>query len=250
MPPIIDAHVQVGRNTLLWSHARRELESAGVVSAMLSASPDSPHLDDDRELPLALARPGGPFALYYIGGRPFCDTMPGPPKLPEDIAEYDGVYWHCALSPSLDYGGSRSYGYWDDRDVGTVIEATGVLPVLERLQELRLPVRMQEHLPVVEAVRERLPRLRLIIPSLGRTTGGVTAVTKRMAGDPRVWFDTSNTELNEAVVKRLGYERLLYASSYPSGTPAENIRRVKLLRISPTQQQAILGENLLRLLNR
>jgi len=250
MPPIIDAHVQVGRNTLLWSQLRRELEGAGVLTAVLSASPHSPHLDDDRTLPLDLARPGGPFALYYVGGQPFCDTVFGPPGLPHDIAEYDGVSWHCVLSPSLDYGGSRSYGYWDDRDAGTVLESSGALEALQRLEELDLPLRMQEHLPVVEAVRERLPRLRLIIPSLGRTTGGVTAATRRLAGDERVWFDTSNTELNEALVKRVGFERLLYASDYPAGSPAENIRQVRLLRIPAEQQQAILGGNLLRLLAR
>lgn len=247
-PIIIDSHVHVGRTHARWDETWPRLEAAGIDAAVLAADPNSPNLDDERALPAALARPGGPYALWYIGGDPFSGIRLGPPKLPPSLDDYDGVEWHCYFSPRLDYGSSSDIEAAAAAEVLSSPAAGGALDALETLLAKGLPVRLTEDLPTTLALIDRCPEGRFIIPHMGLRNGGTSRVTNALAGNPNVCFDTSVVEPNEGMVERVGWRRVLFGSDAPAGDPAWSIRQVRQLKLPPEQIEAILGGNAQRLL--
>ncbi len=249
-PITIDSHVHVGRTHARWAETLPLLEAAGIDAAVLSADPDSPNLDDERDLPAALSARDGPYALWYIGGDPVSGIRRGPPPLPRDLDGYRGVEWHCYFSEAFDYGSS------DDLAAATaaeLLQSSDSLPALEALEALvarGLPVRLTENLPTTLALIERCPDGRFIIPHMGLRNGGTSRVLNALASNANVYFDTSVVEPNEGMVERVGWQRVLFGSDAPTGDPARAIRRVRELNIPPQQVQAILGENAQRLLER
>ena len=244
-PLVIDSHVHVGRNESRWETVRPSLEAVGIDTAVLSADPESYDLRGDRSIGGDLARPGGPFGLWYISGNPFGGYRLAEPLLPRSLDDYDGVDWHCWFSDAYDYGSSdalaEAQALLDSADACRALEA------LEALFEAGLPVRLTESLPFTLALIELFPSARFIIPHMGLRNGGCARVLNALAESPRVYFDTSVVQPNEGMVRTVGAHRVLFGSDTPTGDLARAIREVRSLDLPPGEIEAILGGNAQRL---
>jgi len=247
---VIDSHVHVGRNESRWETVRPLLEAVGIDTAVLSADPEAYDLRGDRSLGGDLARSGGPFGLWYVGGDPFGGYRLVDPLLPPSLDDYDGVDWHCWFSDAHDYGSSDEVAIAEARDLLDSLDARRALEGLEAILAAGLPIRLTESLPFTLALIKRFPAGTFIIPHMGLRNGGVSRVLNALAADPRVYFDTSVVEPNEGMVGTVGWERVLLGSDAPSGDPARAARDVRSLNLPAEQIAAILGENAQRVFGR
>jgi len=247
-PLVIDSHVHVGRNASRWEAVRPTLEAVGIDTAVLSADSESYDLRGDRGIGGDLARPGGPFGLWYVGGDPFSGYRLPEPLLPHSLDDYDGVDWHCWFADAHDYGGADALA--DAQALLGSTDARRALEALEAIFEADLPVRLTESLPFTLALIERFPERAFIIPHMGLRNGGCSRVLNALAANPRIYFDTSVVQPNEGMVRTVGAHRVLFGSDAPGGDPARAIRDVRSLNLPPEQITAILGGNAQALLRR
>ena len=246
-PIVIDSHVHVGRNQARWSSVRPALEAVGIDTAVLSPDPDSHDLRGERGIGGELARPGGPYGLWYIGGSPFAGYRSGEALLPPSLDDYDGVDWHCWFSAGYDYGGSGEAELADARAFLESSVSWEALTALEAAVAARLPVRLTESLAFTLALLESFPLGTFIVPHLGLRNGGVSRVLNALAERRRTLFDSSLVEPNEGIVALIGAERMLLGSDAPNGEPGKAVRDVRNLHVAPDDMAAILGENARRL---
>ncbi|MGQ9732341.1 MAG: amidohydrolase family protein [Candidatus Zipacnadales bacterium] len=249
-PIIIDSHVHVGRNENRWERIRPLLERVGIDTAVLSADPESYDLIGDRSIGGDLARPGGPYGLWYIGGNPFGGYRRAVPLLPPRLSDYDGVEWHCYFTESYDYGRTDEVAFASAQEFLNSSEAQKALEALEIIVACGLPIRLTESFGFTLALAERFAQAIFIIPHMGLRNGGVSRVLNTLADRPHVYFDTSIVEPNEGMVERVGFRRVLLGSDIPTGDPARAVRDVRNLNLAHEKINAILGENARRLFER
>jgi len=248
--PIADARVHVGRTQTTYPQVRRALRQAGVDTALLCADPESPQLSDDVALPLDLAQPAGPYACYYVGGNPFGGHRRGEIRIPPNLERYAALYLHCFLSESYDFGGAVTTSEWDPGLLRAAVERPDLARLLDRAAELTMPTWLCEHFPLTLGLVERFPDNVFVIPRMGQMNGGTATVIKALGDDENVCFDTAGGEVHEALVKRLGYQRVLFASGYPYDDPSRCLDMVGALDLPDEQIAAMMGDNLLRLIQR
>jgi len=248
--PIIDARVHVGRTQTTYPQARRELQRAGVDTALLCADPQSPQLSDDVSLPLDLARPEGPYACYYVGGNPCGGHRRGAIRIPHNLDRYSALYLHCFLSPSHDFGGAVTTADWDPGSLRQTVEREDLAQLLHRAADLGTPTWLCEHFPITLSLIERFPDNVFVIPKMGQMNGGTAPVINALADNENVCFDTAGGEVHEALVKRLGHQRVLFASGYPYDEPRRCLDMVSALDLPDEQIGAVMGGNLLTLIRR
>ena len=248
--PIIDARVHVSRTIAPWPRAREALRRAGIDSALLTAHPESPQLSDDITLPLDVAGPDGPWAALYVGGNPFSGHRRGRISVPRDLDHYHALHIRCFLSPSLDFGGATTSSMWEPAELQAAVGREDVGALIEAAHALGMPVWLTEHFPVTLGLIDRFPHVRFVIPKMGAMNGGAAQVINALAGQDNVHFDTSCGDLHEAVVRRVGAQRILLASGHPYNDPAEALDQVGRLDLPDDDIAALAGGNLLRLLPR
>lgn len=133
-------------------------------------------------------------------------------------------------------------------------------PIYKRCEELGLPIVFHMgYDPVSPIVRhampydlnelsERYPKLKII----GAHMGGNYAwedVLYRLAGNRNVWFDTAFVsrvmprELFEAIVKKHGTDRILFASDLPWADPKDAIEAIERLDITDDEKERIFWKN-------
>lgn len=248
--PIVDARVHVSRTTSQWPRVHETLRRAGVDTALLSAHPESPQLSDDIALPLDLARDEGPYAALYVGGNPYSGHRRGPIVVPAKIERYSALQIRCFFSPSLDFGGATTSAQWDPDAIDAVVGRDDIAELLDAAEAHQMPVWLTEHFPVTLALIERFPAVRFIIPKMGAMNGGSAAVLNALAGHSHICFDTSCGELQESIVKKIGFRRILLASGYPFNEPADALEQLCSLKLPDEEIEAMAGGNLLQLIER
>jgi len=248
--PIIDARVHVSRTSSNWAKAREALRRAGADTALLSAHPESPRLSDDLRLPLDVAGDDGPYPVYYLGGNPFNGHLRGQAKVPPNFDRYRALQIRCFLSPSPDFGGAVTSANWDPEALDALLGREDLAAFITRAGELGMPIWLVEHFPLTLNIIDRYPEQIFVIPKMGQMNGGTTQVLKALGDAENVYFDTSLGELHESIIKRVGYERVLLASGYPFNEPRECLDQVSALNLPDEQIEAIMGGNVLRLLQR
>jgi Amidohydrolase len=245
---IIDSHVHVGRNEARWDETRPMLEALGIDTAVLAADGGSASLDGDRGLPGVLSRPGGPFALWYIGGEPFSGIEVGPAELPRDLEDYQGIEWHCWFSAGYDYGsGADEVAAAEAEQLLGSEAARTAWEGLDEVVERGFPIRLTESLPVTVAIVARYPQATFIVPHMGLRNGGTARVMRALARNEQVYFDTSAVEPDEALVRRVSAARVLFGSDAPAGDVAWALRGVRALDVPADDLALILGGNAERL---
>ncbi len=248
--PIIDARVHVSRTIAPWPRARETLRRAGIDTALLTAHPESPQLSDDITLPLDVAGPDGPWAALYVGGNPFSGHRRGPIRVPHDLERYHALHIRCFLSPSLDFGAATTSSTWEPEELQAAVGREDLGALIEAAHALGMAVWLTEHFPVTLELIDRFPQVRFVIPRMGAMNGGAAQVVNMLARYDNVYFDTSCGELHEAVVRRIGAQRILLASGHPFNDPAEALDQVGHLDLPDDDIAAIAGGNLLGLLPR
>lgn len=246
--PIIDARIHLSRSTYPWAQAQKVLRAAGVDTALVTAHPDSPRLAEDLGLPLDIATPDGPWAAYYLGGNPFAGYRRGPVRIPDNFDRYHALHIRSFLSPSLDFGAATTAALWDPERTEEALAHEGLAEIIQAAQARGMPVWLTEHFPVTLALIERFPQGRWVIPRMGAMNGGSAAVINALAENPNVYFDTALGDLHESIVRRLGHQRILFASGYPFNEPSWSLDQVGRLKLPDEEIAAIAGGNLLELL--
>jgi len=247
--PILDAHLHLGRAHLPAGEAEGMLAACGAAGAAVFADPESGDLEGDNRYVLSAAR-GKPllFPYLYVGGNPYDGPGGGltlPP--PSALEGYRGIKWHCWFTPAHDSGGGP-LGMPPGEAEGAV-GSPGVAALMEAAAGKGLPVCLEEHFQLTLLFVALYPRTRFIIPHMGMLNGGAGAVLAALAGRGNVWFDTSLAAPDAAVIRRLGADRVLFGSDHPYGHPATSLARLRSLRLPPSDEEKVLGGNLLGLLN-
>lgn len=108
---------------------------------------------------------------------------------------------------------------------------------------------------VCELLAQEYPDVNFIIPHLGSFADdwrAQLAVIDHLVRHPNIYADTSGVrrfDLLEQAVKRAGATKLLFGSDGPWLHPGVELAKIKALRLSPLQENLILGENFLNLIS-
>jgi len=109
---------------------------------------------------------------------------------------------------------------------------------------------------VVDMLAPQYPDVNFIIPHLGSFTDDWKAhqqVIYQIARYPNVYADTSAVRQFDYLVqavRRAGARKLLFGSDGPWTHPGLELHKIRLLRLSPDQEEMLLGGNTIRLLRR
>lgn len=107
---------------------------------------------------------------------------------------------------------------------------------------------------ILELLAEEYPDVTFIIPHLGSFADdwrAQLAITDHLIRHPNIYADTSGVrryDLLEQAVRRAGPHKILFGSDGPWLHPAVELAKIKALRLSPADEQLILGDNFLRLI--
>jgi predicted TIM-barrel fold metal-dependent hydrolase len=105
-----------------------------------------------------------------------------------------------------------------------------------------------------ELLAQEYPDVSFIIPHLGSFSDdwrAQLAVIDHLARHPNIYTDTSGIrrfDLLEQAVRRAGARKILFGSDWPWLHPGVELAKVKALDLPPSDEQLVLGGNLLRLI--
>jgi uncharacterized protein len=126
----------------------------------------------------------------------------------------------------------------------------------EAARHFRLPMLYdvvgQPHL--IELVASQYPDVNFIIPHLGSFADDWRVhlqVIDHISRHPNVYADTSGVKRFDYIVqaaRRAGAGKLIFGSDGPWLHPALELQKIRLLGLSPADQNLVLGQNILRLL--
>ena len=128
--------------------------------------------------------------------------------------------------------------------------------VCEVARAFRLPIiyDVMGEVTVVALLAEEYGDVPFIVPHLGSFADDwrpQQALIDHIARRPNIYADTSGVrrfDLLEEAVKRAGAHKILFGSDGPWLHPEIELHKIRLLRLSETEERLIVGENLLRLL--
>lgn len=246
--PIIDARVHVSRSTTPWPKVKEVLRKAGVDTALLSMHPESPQPEHDMTLPRDVSGKDGPYAAYYVGGNPFEGYRSGPVTIPSDFDRYRALHIRSYLSPSLDFGGATTSAHWDTESLEAAVGREDLGAIIDAARQRDMPVWLIEHFPVTLGLIERFPDVRFVIPKMGAMNGGAAAVINALAGHAHICFDTSCGEIQESIVEKIGFRRILFASGYPFNEPSDALDQLCSMDLVDEKIEAMAGGNFLELI--
>ena len=128
--------------------------------------------------------------------------------------------------------------------------------VCDTAREFRLPILydVMGKVASIEMFAGAYPDVSFIIPHLGSFKDdwrAHLAIADHLVRQPNVFTDTSGVlrfDMIERVVQRAGARKLLFGSDGPWLHPGVELAKVRELRLSPADEQLVLGGNLLRLI--
>jgi uncharacterized protein len=127
--------------------------------------------------------------------------------------------------------------------------------VCEAARALSLPVLYDVvgDVPVCDLLAEEYPDVNFIIPHLGSFADdwrAQAALISHLERHPNIYADTSGVRrfgILEKAVERAGARKILFGVDGPWLHPGVELAKVRLLRLPPHEEAAILGGNFLRL---
>ncbi len=108
--------------------------------------------------------------------------------------------------------------------------------------------------PMVELLASQYPDVAFIIPHMGSFSDdwkAQFALTDHLVRRPNIFADTSGVrsfDLLERAVREAGAKKILFGSDGPWLHPGLELAKVRALGLSPSDEQLVLGGNLLRLI--
>lgn len=130
--------------------------------------------------------------------------------------------------------------------------------ICEAARAFSLPVLydVMGEVTVVELLAAEYADVSFIIPHLGSFSDdwrAQLALIDHLARHPNIHTDTSGVrrfDLLEQAIKRAGANKVLFGTDGPWLHPAVELSKVRALRLSPEEEQLVLGKNLERLIAR
>lgn len=244
---LIDAHVHVSSRGNSTDAALKALQSVETDSAIIFANAESDDLEAENRYVLRSAQEFDCFPFYYLGGNPFTDNRMDL-EIPTNLDEYAGLRWHGWFGESVDLTGRVDRHELEFAVM--IMESPEFEALMAALVFYRMPVLFEEDFGVTAEFVARYANLKIIIPHMGAYSGGEENVMRRLHGYENVFFTTSHSTLDSTYARRIGPERLLYASDFPYGDPKQARDRVTRLGFSDEDEALVFGENVERLLNR
>lgn len=244
---LIDAHVSVDRHRYPVEKALHVLGKARILKAVIFADAHAESLEEQNRYVFEQGRERGLYPFYYIGGNPFTDTRPDALEVPDNIGEYAGIRWHRWVGEGID-----REGRFDGSELDwalSLMESSEFESVVSAAAHYSLPVILEESFAVTLELVQRFPSLDFIIPHLGAQNGGQTNILRALWDTPNVYFDTSLSLLDEAMLGRLGTERILFGSGYPYSDPEAELDKIDRLPVPEEAKEGIYGDNLASLLS-
>lgn len=243
---IIDAHVHIGRKHLPLEQVQDVLDKSDVDRAVVFADPESSDIPGDNQYVLEVADRTDHIPFFYIGGnaysgnRPFQD-LPDP----EAVTPYRGIKWHCWHTPGHDFGGA--YLGMDSDQIEQALTEPRMRDLMEKVKEMGIPVNFEEHFDVTVRFIDLYPEISIILPHMGGLNGGTERILAAVGDKPNVWFDVSLAGINEELISHYGSQKFLCGSDHPYGSPAWSVDRIRKLRISEEEREALFSGNILSL---
>lgn len=243
---IVDAHVSIsGRNQT--GDVLAALRQFDVDSAIVFADAASVDLESINRYVLRSGQEFDCYPFFYMGGNPYTDSRLDL-EAPPDLDEYAGVRWHGWFAESED-GTGRVDRHELEFAVMTM-ESPEFTGIMSALLYYGKPIIFQEDFAVTLEFVRRYEDLTIIIPHMGLVSGGQERVIGQFHGNRNVCFTTSRGSIDPVMLRRVGPERLLYASDFPHGKPAHEIEKIKRLELPDEDEALVFGENVERILNR
>jgi hypothetical protein len=243
---IVDSHVHIMHDRQRTEETIKRLKRYNIDAAVLFADSESPDLTAENRYVRWSAQEFESYPFYYLGGNPFTDTRMDL-EVPDNLEEYRGVRWHGWFGESVDRTGRV------DRHELEFAVMTMERPEFEALMAAiafySLPILFEEDFGVTAEFVVRYPNLKIIIPHMGLYSGGQEMVIGRYYQHPNVHFTTSRERIEPVTLRRIGPERLLFASDYPYSDPGEELEKIRALDLGDEEEAMVLGENIERLMN-
>jgi uncharacterized protein len=149
---------------------------------------------------------------------------------------------------------ARKWGFRGIKSHG--FEAMPTRELCEAARAFRMPLLTDVvgRAEVVEMLAPQFPDVNFIIPHLGSFADDWRAqqrVIDQLVRYPNVYADTSGVRRFDYIVEaieRAGAQKILFGSDGPWLHPGLELHKIRLLGLSPKQEQLVLGGNLIRLL--
>lgn len=130
--------------------------------------------------------------------------------------------------------------------------------ICETARAFNLPVLydVTGEVSVCELLAQEYPDVNFIIPHLGSFADdwrAQLALIDHLVRHPNIYTDSSGVrrfDLLEQAVRRAGTKKLLFGSDGPWLHPGVELAKVRALKLSPADEQSVLGGNFLRLISR
>lgn len=243
---IVDAHVSVDEVRFPVERVLDVLGRSHINRAVIFNDARAADLEKGNEYVLREAHEHNLYPFYYVGGNPWTDTRPDELTVPDNIGDYAGIRWHRWIGAGVDREGRL------DRDelewaVG-LMESAEFEAVVAASAHYDLPILFEESFAVTLEFVQRYPSLDIIVPHLGARSGGEANILRAMWDQPNVYFDTSLALLDEAILARLGSDRIFFGSAFPYGDPEHELDKVDRLELADEVKEGIFGDNLALLL--
>lgn len=234
--PIIDSHTHWGPSVSLGIEVTteellRQAREAGVDRIVIFPFP-STALKDERvnDEVLKLAEVHSAFIPYYY--------------IPDDLRPvprgkgFRGGKWHWVR------------GVQDLRSNYQVLKDPRLGPFIEEMEDLDVPLLLEEEFAFTKAFLSRTRTLKVIIPHLGMLGGSPEEFLEAFAPLENVYFDTSlaGPALILKFVRRIGSHRVMFGSDVPFGDMRVELEKILRLPLKTEEKEAILGENLRKIL--
>ncbi len=244
---LIDSHVSVSTHETRTDAALAALKRFDTDSAIIFADSRSDSLVADNRYVLRSGQEFECFPFYYLGGNPYTDTRVDL-EIPDNIDEYAGLRWHRWFGESPDLTGRVDRHELEFAVVQ--METPEFEALMAALNHYQMPIIFEEDFAVtLEFVARYGDSQTIIIPHMGLYSGGIEHIVGRFYRNPNIYFTTSHAPLDPVLAGRIGADRLLYASDYPYGNPAEAIEKIKRLELGDEDEALVFGENVERLLS-
>ncbi len=151
--------------------------------------------------------------------------------------EHRGIKWHR-------HPDEPEYHYDDPR----------CRQAIDEIRRRRMPVVLEEAFQnTVRFINEMAQGVTVIIPHLGMLNGGYRSIVRAgLWHQPNIYADTALAPSQDIrhYVDNYGHERLLFGSDFPFGHPVSELQKIRHLNFSEDIENAILGLNLKRLLQK
>jgi Amidohydrolase len=248
-PPviIIDSHVHISGRDRQTGEVLRKLKRYDVDSAVIFADAESADLEASNRYVLLSGQEFDCYPFYYLGGNPFTDTRMDL-EIPVNLEDFAGIRWHGWFAEFEDRTGRVDRHELEFAVV--TMESPEFIGLMSALSYYGKPIMFEEDFAVTLEFVRRFPELKIIIPHMGLLSGGEEQVIGQLYRERNVSFTTSHGTIDPVTLRRLGPERLLYASDFPHGSPAAEIEKIKRLEIGDEDEALVFGENIERILNR